>query len=447
MSNNNNNNNVLNNKNKAKNKRRRGFGIKRGIRNRIRISNRRRNQFIRYQPIAQQRPVAYRNTKNFQKRMRITRTDASSMSVSGMDLVYSIPDLAIHNGSEVLSIIPCNPAYWTGTRISAMATGYQQFRPLKFVVHYVPIVGTTQQGNIFGGTIWGNISIPEENLQQTLVTSSGGMSTQVYQPKSAVVKCGDNLKYNLYNMAGDLDDTSNPFYYVSIAVGNFRDNVRITPGFIWVSYEFVFKNPIGNNIIYKNAGPTEFQDIVYKPNTTALLLKPIKYDVQNQSRVLNRFTEVQINTTDDGYIVATYDDDFVPIQDEQELWVFQNFSNDEANTYERRIFDLNFGGNEPEKEEGHYVLVAGRTYVLMGGSNGKDDVLALFTTSIDNTQYAINYWHKAAQITAQEASQFDDIQPDQVKLTEEEGTTYSLYFRYHLITKTQKLNVTFGLIP
>lgn len=445
---NNNNNNNNNNKQKIK---RRNNKVRGRNRARPRFRGRGRNQYIRYQPIAQRRPVAFKNTRNFQKKMRITRTDSNSMSVKGMDLVYSIPDLSIHEGSEVLSIIPCNPAYWTGTRIAALATGYQQFRPLKFVVHYVPIVGTTQQGNIFGGTIWGNISIPEENLQQTLVTSSGGMSTQVYQPKSAVVKCGDNLKYNLYNMSGDLNDASNPFYYVSIAVGNFdKDDIRITPGFLWVSYEFVFKNPIGNNTIYKNTGPIEFQDINYKANTTAILLNPLRYNSQNQTRVLNRFTELQIDTTPEGYLVATYDDDFIPVEDEQQLWVFQNFSNDENNVQDKRLFEIELEGPQADVENGKYQLISSRPYALFKKVNDKYDTMMIIYSMIDlTTQYATNYWQKCYQLNANEASQFDDITPLHVTfmqpLADEPITGIS--YTYKMETNTQKIILKEGLVP
>lgn len=448
----NNNNNNKQNKNNNKNKKRKFNNRRRGYvnRGRGRAFRGRRNQNIRYQPISQRRPVAFRNTKNFQKKMRVTKTDANSMSVVGMDLVYSIPDMSIHEGSEVLSIIPCNPAYWTGTRIAALATGYQQFRPLKFVIHYVPIVGTTQQGNIFGGTIWGNISIPEENLQQTLVTSSGGMSTQVYQPKSAVVKCGDNLKYNLYNISGDLDDTSNPFYYVSIAVGNFSNNTRVTPGFLWVSYEFVFKNPIGNNTIFRNTGPIEFQNINYKSNTTAILLQPLEYNVQNQTRVLNRFTELQIDTTQDGYLVATYDDDFVPIEDEQELWVFQNYSNDEANAIDRKIFEIQFEGPQADVENGKWNIIAARPYALLRKVNGKNDTLQIVYAMVDmTTQYPTNYWDKCWELKSNEASQFDDIPLLHLSFLQPtiNDPIIAVTLTYKVETNTYKMNIHEGLIP
>jgi len=445
-----NNNNNNNNNNKSNKNRKRRTNRRRGFRNPVRGRRGRRIQPMRYQPISQRRPVAFKNTRNFQKKMRVKRTDANSMSVVGMDLVYSIPDMSIHEGSEVLSIIPCNPAYWTGTRIAALATGYQQFRPLKFVIHYVPIVGTTQQGNIFGGTIWGNISIPEENLQQTLVTSSGGMSTQVYQPKSAVVKCGDNLKYNLYNISGDLNDASNPFYYVSIAVGNFHNNTRVTPGFLWVSYEFVFKNPIGNNTIFKNTGPIEFQNINYKSNTTAILLQPLEYNVQNQNRTLNRFTELQIDTTQEGHLVATYDDDFIPIEDEQELWVFQNYSNDESNAVDRKIFDIELEGPQAEIVNGNYNLIAARPYALLRKVNNVNDTLLIVYAFVDmTTQYSTNYWSKCWELQSNEGSQFDEIPPLHVSFLQPtpNDPIIAMTLNYKIETNTYKINVKEGLIP
>lgn len=42
------------------------------------------------------------------------------MHVSGCDLVRPVPqELVNANGiDELFSVIPCNPAYWTGTRVA-----------------------------------------------------------------------------------------------------------------------------------------------------------------------------------------------------------------------------------------------------------------------------------------------------------------------------------------
>lgn len=308
---------------KIKNINRKIKRIKRTIKRKNRIVRRRRRRVRRVRK-------NIINYKSFRKYMRVVRTDSTTMVVSGLDLVYTIPDEEIHNGSNVLTIIPANPAYWTGTRIASIALGYQQYRPLKFIVHYVPIVSAMQQGNVFGGSIWTNAPIDTNNIQKILVTSSGGMSTQVFNPKSVNVRCKDNLKQNLYNIGGEMSDESNPFYYVAIGVGNFAQNARVTPGYFWVSYTYSFKNPIGTTQVFANTGLTTLDEIEYHLNTTALLCQPKSYEVGNKIKTIGIFSEIQIDTTANNEMVATYNGDFVPLGEDDKLWVFQNYGLDEA---------------------------------------------------------------------------------------------------------------------
>jgi len=281
-----------------------------------------------------------RNRQGYQKFMRIIRNDATSMVVTGMDLVYSVPELEqLDPKTQVLTIIPSNPAYWVGTRVASIASSYQKFRPLKFTVHYVPIVSYLQQGNVFGGTLWDNLSISKNQIQQTLVTTPGGLSTQACKPKSATVRCKGNLSKNLYSIGGQLDELSNPFYYVAIGVGNFSNEQRVTPGFFWVSYTYSFKNPVGMTTHYSNSGPVALEDVLYRENTTALLCNYKEYDYQLTKKKLDMFTEIQIETTPDGDLVTTYNGSYVPISEEDRLWVFQNYS---ANTEQfQKVFTIN----------------------------------------------------------------------------------------------------------
>jgi len=205
---------------------------------------------------------------------RITGTSAT---VSGCDLVYSIPDsLANNTGSNVITIIPANPAYWTGTRIAQVAAGYQNYRPIQFEVVYVPQCAVTQQGNVIGGTLWNEVPT-ENNMQQTLKTSNGGMLTQCYKTATSIVRMKSNLQYNLYRMGGAIDQESNPFIYISLAIGcKDSNNNSIVPGYFYIRYTYVLKNPIGTGITYQNSQlTTKTAKQTYLLNASVYLCKKI----------------------------------------------------------------------------------------------------------------------------------------------------------------------------
>lgn len=218
----------------------------------------------------------------FNKRFYVDQLTATQARVSGSDLVYAIPDsLTVGNSTSVITMIPCNPAYWIGTRVSALAAGYQNYRPIKFDVHYVPQCAMTQQGNVLGGTIWHDAP-PITNLQQTLRTSNGGLLTQAYKPGVSRIKVGANLQFNLYRMAGDINDQSMPFFYIAIAVAcKDTNNQRINPGYFYVDYTFLFKNPTGFSTVYTNSGLTTFvqsQATMRKSNMAAILCSQLVTD-------------------------------------------------------------------------------------------------------------------------------------------------------------------------
>jgi len=211
------------------------------------------------------------------KQFQTIKTTGTGAIVRGCDLVYQIPDSLSteFQNSQVISIIPCNPAYWSGTRVAAVASGYQNYRPLYFEVIYVPQCAVTQQGNVIGGTLW-NQAPSTENLQQTLKTSNGGMLTQCYSKQNAIVKLGNNLQYNLFRMAGAIDQESNPFIYIALGVATVdTNNERIVPGYFYVRYAFQFKNPIGTGIQFSNSQLTD------SSRKTSYLLNAVCYLCEN----------------------------------------------------------------------------------------------------------------------------------------------------------------------
>lgn len=65
--------------------------------------------------------------------------------------------------------------------------------------------------------------------------------TQCYNAVSQPVRLGSNLQYKLYNLAGDLSATTNPFTLAASAQGT-----SVVPGYFMIDYHYILKNPIGS---------------------------------------------------------------------------------------------------------------------------------------------------------------------------------------------------------
>lgn len=280
---------------------------------------RKRNVKRRAMPVAQ--------TMSAPKQFNTIKTTGTSAMVDGCDLVYSIPDslTTSFQNSQVISIIPCNPAYWTGTRVAAVASGYQNYRPTRFEVIYVPQCAVTQQGNVLGGTLW-NQAPTTENLQQTLKTSNGGMLTQCYAKQNSIVKLGSNLQYNLYRMGGAIDQESNPFIFIAlgIATTDSRHN-RIVPGYFYVRYSYTFKNPIGTGIEYQNS---QLVDISLKEqyllNAVLYLCEPIRTNNGLQVPTGSRIDIEYNNKPDNPGYIYLYNNTEIDLALLRSVWVLEN---------------------------------------------------------------------------------------------------------------------------
>lgn len=63
-------------------------------------------------------PSAYMSRT--QSRFAVRNMGNNTVRVSGADLVYAVPaslDATPYSTSGIFTVIPANPAYWTGTRI------------------------------------------------------------------------------------------------------------------------------------------------------------------------------------------------------------------------------------------------------------------------------------------------------------------------------------------
>lgn len=302
-----------NNKNKTKQ-------IKNKVKRKLRVKGRRLpNNRKKRVNIIRGRKIAAASAKNFNKKFNVLRQNGNSVRVTGRDLIYSIPDdlTSPIQTSNVITVIPANPAYWKGTRIAALAAGYQNYRPILFKITYVPMCAVTQQGNVIGGTIWDD-GIDNANIQQSLRTSNGGFMTQCYVPHTTRIRPKSNLQFNLYRMGGDFTTTSNPFIFVAIAIGcKNSNNQRVTPGYFYVTWSFELKNPIGSVNSYNNSGLINYEDITSEMNTTIINLDP-------QSPIpFGAYINVE---EEEGELVPYYNDTAIEILGTTPTWVFTSVS-------------------------------------------------------------------------------------------------------------------------
>lgn len=263
------------------------------------------------------RKIAAASAKNFNKKFTILRQNGNSVRVTGRDLIYSIPDdlTAPIQTSNVITVIPANPAYWKGTRIAALASGYQNYRPILFKITYIPMCAVTQQGNVIGGTIWDD-GLDNANIQQSLRTSNGGFMTQCYVPHTTRIRPKSNLQFNLYRMGGDFSSTSNPFVFIAIAVGCKNQNdQRIIPGYFYVTWSFELKNPIGSINTFNNSGLIQYEDIENEMNTTLINL-----DI-NSEIPFGAYIQIE---EEEGELVPYYNDTQIDILGPTPTWVFSS---------------------------------------------------------------------------------------------------------------------------
>jgi len=272
--------------------------------------------------------------------------DGTTVKVTGRDLVYAIPDnLAQQNQTDIITVIPANPCYWLGTRISALAQGYQNYRPLSMKFSYIPQCAVTQQGNVIAGTLW-NQAPSNDNLQQSLRTSNGGQLSQCYKSFTSTVRLKSNLQYNLYKTAGQFDQESNPFIFMSIAVGcKNSNNQNIIPGYYYVTWAFLLKNPIGNTNLFYNSGITTYANVDKDyENKTIVFLTPGDAEIQ-------RGAILQLEDDDEDQMVAYYNGSVYDMEETDIVWFFGNSTIQQSNALAKttkRIIEYEYETSVPQ---------------------------------------------------------------------------------------------------
>lgn len=172
-----------------------------------------------------------------------TRSYGDSTRISGFDLVSS----ALENYHNISYFASANPITWVGTKIAGIARAYQNYRPIRFRIHYRPQIGSTVSYSMFIGTVWqGNVITSREAIEPTLVTSPGGMYVPAWQISSTDVPLGSRLPMRMFPTR-DANLTFTPFCVVCRAAeGNSTSDAVAMPGRIFIEYEYEFSNPIGS---------------------------------------------------------------------------------------------------------------------------------------------------------------------------------------------------------
>lgn len=201
----------------------------------------------------------------------------SSYRIVGKDLVQNLP-ANIVTSSGYFGIITANPAYWSGTRIAAIASAYQSYTINKFTVEYVPQVSVGYNGTVIMGTKWDNGAITSMQ-QQSLYTSPGGRMTAVYDKTSSSVPL-TGLQMRRFNMAGDLSATTNPFVFMAAVRAGYlayqgSGDTPVVPGYFVVHYDYTLHNPIGSGWSYQTNYAVSLEQVDELASTTVLLAQDV----------------------------------------------------------------------------------------------------------------------------------------------------------------------------
>lgn len=171
-----------------------------------------------------------------------SRATSDGQVVRGYDLLP-----AFELGSNISFYIPANPTSWNGTRIAALAGGYQSYRPLSFRIHYRPQTGSNSSTAVFIGTLWQtNYISTRQALEPSLLTSPGGVYTPAWQSCVSTVHCGTYLPQRMFPTR-DPHLSTVPFaVVVRSTTGGAMDPSVPMAGRLFVEYMYEFRNAIGS---------------------------------------------------------------------------------------------------------------------------------------------------------------------------------------------------------
>lgn len=183
------------------------------------------------------------------------RTTKDIDTIVGCDLLAPLSGLAAASNGSATFRVPCNPLFWSNTRISNEIRCYNTFRPLQITLHWQPAVGTTTAGAVAMGSLCADSICPGASFMNALLASRGGTIGAVWEPQNCQMDLS-GLTQRAYYVNG-IDGDSIPvvaYIVVPTALAN--------AGYLWVSYTFDCMMPC--------AIPTELAQYSLTPSNITL---------------------------------------------------------------------------------------------------------------------------------------------------------------------------------
>jgi hypothetical protein len=141
-------------------------------------------------------------------------------------------------------ILPCNPRFWTATRLSNMSDLYSMYRTRKLTLSYIPDVGTDTSGTFVVGTLWGD-AIDQitsiDNMFRQISSSPGGTVAAVKFPVSINIPL-TLLPQKRFYLTPRHGVDSIPFSLMWMT--NDSGTSNISYGQFYIDYEIEFYSPI-----------------------------------------------------------------------------------------------------------------------------------------------------------------------------------------------------------
>lgn len=181
--------------------------------------------------------------------------------ISGRDFLGSLHAKA----GEIAFCASPNPVTWPGTRISAAARGYANWKLIRLTIHYTTATTTTKSGTGVIGTVFGEQDVDPANYAN-LLTSNGGVQFQVWTNCSTNIDCSQftQLRYYVSEQHGP---ESTPFRIYALTQG-LDSGVDADYGSIFADYTYELSNPLVQETFPMALPGGAAQSITVVPTTT-----------------------------------------------------------------------------------------------------------------------------------------------------------------------------------
>jgi hypothetical protein len=234
--------------------------------------------------------------------------------IRGKDLVIATNNQLVNQNSGIYCIIPINPLYWQGTRIKNMALQYQYYIPRSLSIEYVPTVSKFQPGTVTIGCISNQI-INQDSIQQTLISSTSGESFSCSEYFNKNIALNSLLQQKKLLLSPIINKESVPFYIVVYLSGVISNDQLISPGSVYLNYNFEFFNPITETLVYKTENAIKIRDLDFdQQNISVLLLEQngqygvgTKIDIEMRNGIpIYKYNNSDVELDLEKYVTAFY---------------------------------------------------------------------------------------------------------------------------------------------